>query len=450
MSSSVIVYTSSGCPHCHKVKEQLQEWGLAYEERNVSEVKEYFEELQAKRIFGTPATYIGGKPVLGFQPEKMKQRLEAAGIAIGGGSAAEGGAAAQGAADHSDAAGQPLTASGAEASQGSGSDSGNTLFGSVTADVLDRVYDLVVIGAGPAGASAAVYSARGRLSTLVIDKAPAAGTLATTHKIANYPGVRKEVTGLELVTEMQQHAHDFGASFVRSQVLSVDFSNPELKLLQLPEGTIRAKSVFIAVGAKAPGSKIKGEEEFTGRGVSYCSTCDAAFYQDRVVVVVGDNEEAIHEATALAKFGREVRLLVPGSTVKVPEEDLDEFAKLPNVQIYYKHRVKEIAGDESVDRVIVNTPEAGEQAWDVDGVFLYLAGMKPGTSFLGNAVELEEDGYVKVDELLRTSVDGVFAGGDARRTPIKQAVVSAADGCIAALGADQFINGRTKLRPQYA
>ncbi|AMA74766.1 pyridine nucleotide-disulfide oxidoreductase [Aneurinibacillus sp. XH2] len=315
--------------------------------------------------------------------------------------------------------------------------------------MLDEVYDFVTIGGGPAGASAAVYAARGRLKTLVIDKAPAAGTLAITHKIANYPGVREELTGLELLQRMQAQAHDFGATFVRTNVLSVDFSDAEIKKLEVPEGTIKAKSVFIAVGAKAPSSKIKGEEEFTGRGVSYCSTCDAAFFQDRTVVVTGDNEEAVHEAEALSKFCKEVRFLLPTGTVK-GQADLSILEAKDNVKIYKKYRVKEILGENSVEKVVVQNDQKELETWDIDGVFLYLAGMKPGTDFLKDAVERDEEGYVKVDEMLQTNVPGVFAGGDARRTPIKQAVISAADGAIAALGADKHVNKRSQLRPQYS
>lgn len=427
MDNNVIVYTSQGCPYCKKVKEQLTAWDIQFDERNVSENYEYFEELQQKKIFGTPATYINGKLVLGFQEAKMKKLLNLP--------------------EDFEAPKKEEASSSEVKSRNEETSAG--IFQSVDENILDEVYDLVTIGGGPAGASAAVYAARGRLKTLVIDKAPAAGTLAITHKIANYPGVREELTGLELLQRMQEQAHDFGAKFVRTTVLSVDFSDPDIKKLEVAEGTIKAKSIFIAVGAKAPSSKIKGEEEFTGRGVSYCSTCDAAFFQDRTVIVTGDNEEAVHEAEALAKFCKEVRFLIPTGNVK-GQADLSTLETKDNVKIYKKYRVKEIIGENSVEKAVVQNEQKEMETWEIDGVFLYLAGMKPGTDFLKDSVARDTEGYINVDDMLQTSVPGVFAGGDARRTPIKQAVLSAADGAIAALGADAHVNKRSQLRPQYS
>ncbi len=413
----VIVYTSTGCPYCEKVKDQLTKWGIEYEVRNVSIHKEYFDELRAKKVLGTPATYVNGKLILGFQEKKFKKAF---GI---------------------DEKEENVETKQAEALVE------DEVYEKVDTQVLEKVYDLVTIGGGPAGASAAIYAARAKLSTLVIDKAPKAGTLALTHKIANYPGVRESVTGLELLTRMQFQAKDFGAKFVRSNVVSVDFAK-EIKEIVVPEGIIKAKSVFIAVGAKAPSNKIIGEEEFTGRGVSYCSTCDAAFYQEKLVVVVGDNDEAIHEAKTLAKFCKEVRFILPSGTIR-GQADLQSLENDANITIYKKYKLKEIKGTDSVETVVVVNNQRVEEEWNVDGVFLYLGGMKPGTDFLNNAVGRDEEGYIIVDNFLRTNIPGVFAGGDARRTPIKQAVISAADGAVAALGADQFVNQRAKLKPQY-
>lgn len=412
----IVVYTNTGCNYCKKIKEDLKRWGYEnFEERNVAENPDYFEDLHEKGMFSTPVTFIDGEAVIGYRPNKMKQVL---GISED----------------------KPQTAVSKTSSE-------TNIFEPVHQDILNEVYDLVCIGGGPAGASAAVYAARGNLRTLVIDKAPRSGTLAITHKIANYPGVREELTGLELLQRMQLQAKDFGAQFIQTQVLSVNF-DAEIKELNIPEGTIKAKSVFIAVGAKAPGGKIKGEEEFTGRGVSYCSTCDAAFYKGKTVAVSGDTEEAVTEAFALSKHAEKVLFLIPTAKLK-GNADLGLIKDLDNVKIYWKHRVKEIIGDLKVEGIRITDDRKEEAIWHVDGVFLYMGGMKPGTDFLGDAVKRDREGYVEVNELLQTNVEGVFAGGDARRTPIKQAVISAADGAIAAMGADQYVNKHKTLRPQY-
>ncbi|KEF39117.1 thioredoxin reductase [Schinkia azotoformans MEV2011] len=419
--AEIIIYSSTGCPYCEKMKKEFKEWGYEYEERNVTENPTYFEDLHKEGMFSTPVVYINGEAFIGYRPKKMKKAL--------------------GITDEMIAANKPADTSEEQSFE--------NFFQEPTKEMFDDVYDFVTIGAGPAGASAAVYASRARLKTLIIDKAPASGTLAITHKIANYPGVPEELTGQELLRKMHVQAHNFGTTFVRSNVLSVDFSNEDIKLLELPEGTIKAKSVFIAVGAKAPGSKIKGEEEYTGRGVSYCSTCDAAFFKDRIVAVVGDTEEAIHETQALAKFAKEVMLFVPTNKLK-GEANTAELEQIDNVKIYWNHRLKEIIGDKKVEKLIIRDADKNEGEWPVDGVFLYLAGLKPGTDFLKDSVKRDDEGYVMVDEALRTSVDGVFAGGDARRTLIKQAVISAADGCIAALGADQHVNKRKTMKAQYS
>lgn len=272
--------------------------------------------------------------------------------------------------------------------------------------------------------------------------------MAITHKIANYPGVREEVTGLELLTRMQKQAHDFGATFVRTSVQSVDFSS-DIKEVEVPEGVFKAKSIFIAVGAKGRSNKIKGEDELLGRGVSYCSTCDAAFFAGKTVVVAGDNEEAISEARTISKYAKTVKLLIPGKKLS-GEATIEEVKNIGNVEIYWEHKVREIAGEQKLEGILVQTDQGERQTWQVDGIFLYLAGTKPGTDFLKDAVKRDDDGYVIVDDTLKTNVEGVYAGGDARRTPIKQAVIAAADGAIVAMAADKFVNKRSRIIPQYS
>jgi thioredoxin reductase (NADPH) len=427
----IVVYTSTGCPYCAKIKADLQRWGLSYEERNVTENKDYFHDLHEKGIFSTPVTFLDDTPVIGYRPNRMKQLL---GITEEQDKGASGGAAVPG----GDKAG--LTAE---------LDKQEAIFSELTPEMMEEEYDLICIGSGPAGASAAVYASRGKLKTLVIDKAPASGALAVTHKIANYPGVPGELTGLELVDRIRRQAKEYGATFVRGNVQKLHLEG-EIKEVELPEGRVKAKTVFIAVGARGRANKLKGEEEFAGRGVSYCSTCDAAFFEGRSIAVVGDNEEAVSEASTLAQFAAKVYFLVPGKKLS-GQASINDLDGQGNIEVLWGHKVREIIGEENGKLKGVLVEAEGEQkTFEVDGVFLYVAGNKPATDFIGDAVKRDEEGYIEVDAQLQTSVPGVFAGGDARRTPLKQAVIAAADGALAALGADKYVNKRKRLIPQYS
>lgn len=411
-----IVYSSTGCPYCEKIKKDLANWGIEYEERNVTENPGYFNDLHEKGIFSTPVTFIDGEAFIGYRPNKMKDYL---GI-------------------------QEETAGKANDPEQDVSE----IFSAPSGEIFKEVYDLAIIGAGPAGASAAVYAARGRMKTIVLDKAPGAGALAITHKIANYPGVSEELTGLALVDRIRRQAKGFGAAFVRTSVLSADLKG-DMKELKTPEGVVKAKTVFIAVGARGNNKKLKGEEEFTGRGVSYCSTCDGAFFQDRIVGVSGDNEEALMEAIALAKFAKRVYFFIPAKKLQ-GEADIKAAEPCKNIEVLWQHRVREVVGTDKFEGVLVQKPDGEQVTYELDGVFFYMAGNKPNTEFLGDEIKRDADGYIEVNEFLQTNIEGVFAGGDARRTPVKQAVVAAADGAIAAMGADAYVNKRSKLIPQYS
>ncbi len=309
-----------------------------------------------------------------------------------------------------------------------------------------ELYDVVIVGGGPAGASAAMYAARGRLKTLVVDKAPNSGALAITHKIANYPGVRGEVTGLELLERMRWQAADFGAVFVHATVQGV-YVEGGAKEVFTPDAVYRGRTLIVATGAMDRGRKLPGEERFEGRGVSYCATCDAAFYQGAEVAVLGDNEEALEESLVLTKFAAKVHLVIPGKQILgVPEGEA--LPEKPNLEYHFQTRPVEVIGGDSVEGVVVRRPDGGQTTIAASGVFLYLSGSRPSTEFLRGALPLTPEGYLVADEGMETPVPGVFAAGDVRRSPVKQAVIAAADGALAAISADRFINNRPKLVAQ--
>ncbi len=306
------------------------------------------------------------------------------------------------------------------------------------------MYDVIVIGSGPAGTSAAIYTARGNLKTLVIDKAPGSGALALTHKIANYPGVEGELTGKELLDKMKRQAQSFGAEFLQTTITAVDVED-EVKRIYTAHGTFEAKAVIVATGSKGRNRMLPGEERLLGRGVSTCATCDGAFYQGGHVAVIGDTEEALEEAMALTKFASRITFIIPRGDL----QGVDEMPELPNTEVLFRTRPLEIVGEQKVEGIRIRRPDGAEELLPVDGVFIFLSGSKPGTDFLEDQVPLDEEGYMILDEYMQSAVPGVFGAGEVRRTPVKQAVVAAADGAIAAMAVDKYINKRSKIVPQY-
>ena len=306
-------------------------------------------------------------------------------------------------------------------------------------------FDVVIIGGGPAGCSCALYTSRADLKTVILDKNPAVGALAITHKIANYPGVAGDISGDELLQVMREQAIEFGTKYQRAQVFGVDVEGPEKKVYT-PEGTFVGKALVLATGAMGRTASFKGEAEFLGRGVSYCATCDAAFYREREVAVVGFNKEAIEEAQVLTKFASTVHWL----TYQDPQEDdhAQYLLSLPNVKHWNRSRLACIEGDNSgVTGIQFKQKGVSDpQALTVEGVFVYDSGSKPITDFLGGQIECNPDGGVKVNDVMATNVEGVWAIGDIRNTPFKQAVVAASDGCVSAMDIDRFINSRKSVR----
>ena len=310
-------------------------------------------------------------------------------------------------------------------------------------------FDVVIIGGGPAGCTCALYTSRANLQTVILDKNPAVGALAITHKIANYPGVPGDVSGEDLLRIMREQALAFGTHYRRAQVFGIDVDAPQKKVYT-PEGTFIGRALVLATGAMGRTASFKGEAEFLGRGVSYCATCDAAFYREREVAVVGFNQEAMEEAQVLTKFASTVHWV----TFKDPppeEHHAQALLSLSNVKHWSRSRLLSIRGnDMGVTEVDIKTRSQKEPvSLPVDGVFVYQNGSKPITDFIGAQVQLRSDGGVNVDEFMATNVEGVWAVGDIRNTPFKQAVVAAGDGCIAAMAIDRFLNSRNLIRPDW-
>jgi thioredoxin reductase (NADPH) len=420
MAINAVLYTSTGCQYCAKIKAFLTDRSIAYEERDILVNEGWLDELAKFGIFGVPALFLNEEAIVGYRPNKMAQVIEKL-------KAEAGDTAAQ----------APAAEEAAPADE--------EIF--VKTVDTEKLWDVVVIGGGPAGASAALYAARAGHSVLVLDKAPATGSLAIAREVENYPGIQG-VTGADLLKTMQGHARAQGATFLQAQVLKARLTGAE-KAIETGIGTIKTRAVIVAAGARSRKGKVPGEAELEGRGVSYCAVCDGAFTKGKEVVVYGDNAEALEEVALLAGFAAKIRLLFPGEKLIGAEEG--DLASLPeSVVPYPKHKIKEIvsAAYGGLGAVKVQTP-AGEETWEVGALFMYMGGGAPGTSFLGDEIPLDAEGYLVVDEAMATPVEGVFAAGDVRKTVVKQAVLAAADGALAAINADRFLRGRKKLSAHY-
>lgn len=312
----------------------------------------------------------------------------------------------------------------------------------------DTRYDVIIIGGGPGGASAAIYTARADLRTLVIDKGLTAGALGITAKISNYPGVPGTVSGADLVQIMRQQAQSFGAKFLTDKVIGLDLqSNP--KAVWAGTSVYHAQVVILATGAMGRTSTVPGEERLLGRGVSYCATCDGAFFRDQVVAVVGHNDEAFEEALFLTKFATHVHLFMPTPSPKAQTTLVEKVQAHPKITLRPGVRLKEVLGEDVVGGVRVHPRGGQPETLQVSGAFIYLQGSRPVTDYLLGQVQTAPEGCLKVDGEMQTSIPGVYAIGDLLCDHVKQAVIAAAGGATAAIAADKYINDRTKLQTDW-
>ena len=308
--------------------------------------------------------------------------------------------------------------------------------------MTEDIYDVIIIGGGPAGLTAAQYSARSNLRTIVLDKSPTAGALAFTSKIENYPGLPEPVSGRELLDLFRLQATKFGAEYVETQVIGVKLEG-EIKEVFTMEMTYVGRSVIIATGAMGRKASIKGEKELLGKGVSYCAICDAAFYKGMTVCVIGDSEEALKEAGLLTRFAGKVFLISPSKESKLENPALNS----DKLSVITGHRVISIEGDEVVKGIMLQNIDTGEEReMPMDGVFIYLYGSRPIVDYLNFAIDLSYEECILTDKMMETSIPGVYTAGDVTCVEVRQVVVAAAYGCIAALSAEKYLHKRKRRK----
>ena len=297
------------------------------------------------------------------------------------------------------------------------------------------MYDLIIIGGGPAGLTAGIYAQRARLKTLLLEKEIVGGQIAVSDVIENYPGF-SSISGAELMEKFEQHAKGFGLEIKLTDVTDVQDKGKE-KIVKTSEGDLITKAVIVATGAKPRRLGVPGEKEFTGKGVSYCATCDGPFFKGQRVLVVGGGDTAIKEAVYLSKIASTVYLAHRRDQLRAEKIIQEKAFSTPNIKMLFSHILKEIKGKTGVEKVTLqNLKDNTVKELDIEGVFIFV-GINPTTDFVD--VEKDKQGFIKTDQDMRTSVNGIFAAGDCRTTPLKQVSTAVGDGALAAYMVEKYI-----------
>ena len=302
---------------------------------------------------------------------------------------------------------------------------------------MKHVYDVIIIGGGPAGYTAALYAVRAGLDTLVVEKMTPGGQMTLTGEIDNYPGFEEGIDGFSLGMKMQQSAERFGTKTEYSKITDVDFSG-KIKKLETTNSTLLSKTIIIATGADPKPLGIEREDEFIGNGIHYCAHCDGRFYKDKTVAVIGGGNSAVSDTLHLSRLAKKVYLIHRRDSLRAEKVHLKPLENASNVEFVWNSRVKSIIADDRVHGLNIADLNGNETQIDCDGIFVSI-GRKPVTGFLNGCVETDESGYIIADESTATNIEGVFAAGDIRTKALRQIVTAVADGATAAHYAQEYI-----------
>jgi len=300
-------------------------------------------------------------------------------------------------------------------------------------------FDVVIIGGGPAGLSAAIYTARDRLSTLLIEKSIIGGMINEADRIDNYPGFHESISGIDLTAKMHSQAQKYELHEVNAEVLSIAENASRGFIIKTTDSEYFTKAVIIASGSVKQKLNIPGEKEYVGRGVSYCATCDAFFYREKTVAVVGGGNSAIYEALHLAKFANKVYVIHRRNQLRATAVIHERAKAESKIEFIFSTIVEAIHGIDFVEKLkLKNVVNGITTELKIDGVFVSI-GLNPNTSFLNNLLAQDENGMIVVNEHMQTSVPGIFAAGDIRHNSIRQVIAAAGDGAVAAINAKKWV-----------
>lgn len=303
----------------------------------------------------------------------------------------------------------------------------------------ERIYDVIIAGAGPAGMTAAVYASRSDLDTLMLERGMPGGQMANTEDVENYPGY-DHILGPDLSNKMFQHAQKFGAEYAYGDIKEI-IDGEEYKIVKAGDKEYKARAVIIATGAEYKKLGIPGESELQGRGVSYCAVCDGAFFRDRHLFVVGGGDSAVEEGVYLTRFASKVTIIHRRDELRAQKILQQRAFDNDKVDFYWNTELKEIKGDEEgkvTSAILYNNKTGEEREEKVDGVFVYI-GMVPLTKPFENLGITNEEGYIVTNEKMETKIPGIFAAGDVREKELRQIVTATGDGSIAAQSAQHYV-----------
>lgn len=309
---------------------------------------------------------------------------------------------------------------------------------------MNQIYDVVIVGGGPGGYTAALYCVRAGLSTLVLESLAPGGQLATTSRVDNYPGFDEGIDGFELAQRMQKGAERFGAEtrFIQVEGMELDGT---IKRIRLSDGEVEAHVVILATGAAPRELGLPTEQRLRGKGVSYCATCDGNFYKGKIVAVVGGGNSAAEEALVLAKLCKKVYIVHRRDAMRATKSYLLPLEQMENIEFLWNREVADLQGEDKLTGLLLRDVKSGESSsLAVDGLFVAI-GRIPSTELCRGILDLDEAGYVLADETTRTNLPGVFAVGDMRAKPLRQIITAASDGAVAAKFAEEYLSGRAAI-----